>query len=559
MALLGVCAPCILCACQFAPDSEKGRASMEQGFSSLLENFARRKMPQPPNHEDIEDQVLEELAEIMKDNFHEATTIPRFHKRPFKRFSCPAHPTAERAIQRLYHRIVTEEVMLDIQSSLPTQDVLQRTFDLIFKNSKDLLASQTVGESQVSKEEDISGRTMAYDAFLEVGELLTGEFPQTAAVVRELFSPTVFLALAQEAPREHGEAPRVLVGSVLQFLLQALEVIDAMVVLHRHDADGDGFLDAEEAEKAVHEISARFGEELSAEDMFRTFYVCSVTRAFFFFLDPAARGALRILDVVASPHFLRFLATKGSFSVAFGADWFALEAQRRTIELFAALDQNGDGLVGAGDLRELPDQEMTDLFLERVLEVSQTFRGQIDFRGFVDLQLATRYRREPASQRFFFRALDLHGLGYLTKASLMSFLGELVERLRAIYIDGPPEAEDIADEIFDQINPRDPLRISLEDILASGYGHLLGILALDAFSFVDYDQREQSSGGEEHIIADELDSPPSSPEATALERRQRVNSIGSRPSEGGPRAARRDLETERFSPPASRDATPGDA
>lgn len=51
------------------------------------------------------------------------------------------------------------------------------------------------------------------------------------------------------------------------------------------------------------------------------------------------------------------------------------------------------------------------------------------------------------------------------------------------------EPKIITEEIFDMIRPKVPGFITLEDLLASGYGHTVCAILTDAHEFITYENR----------------------------------------------------------------------
>ena len=54
----------------------------------------------------------------------------------------------------------------------------------------------------------------------------------------------------------------------------------------------------------------------------------------------------------------------------------------------------------------------------------------------------------------------------------------------------PPEIEDVCDEIFDMVKPKDPNKITFEDLASSGVGETVMSLLVDMEAFYQYDNRE---------------------------------------------------------------------
>ena len=54
----------------------------------------------------------------------------------------------------------------------------------------------------------------------------------------------------------------------------------------------------------------------------------------------------------------------------------------------------------------------------------------------------------------------------------------------------PPEIEDVCDEIFDMVKPKDANKITFEDLASSGVGETVMSLLVDMEAFYQYDNRE---------------------------------------------------------------------
>lgn len=68
------------------------------------------------------------------------------------------------------------------------------------------------------------------------------------------------------------------------------------------------------------------------------------------------------------------------------------------------------------------------------------------------------------------------------------------------------QVEDVGDEIFDMVRPRDPRFITLEDLLACGVGDTVVRMLVDVKGFLDYDNRENMlHEEEEEWDAEEVD------------------------------------------------------
>lgn len=97
--------------------------------------------------------------------------------------------------------------------------------------------------------------------------------------------------------------------------------------------------------------------------------------------------------------------------------------------------------------------------------------------------------------------MDINSVGYLTSFNINYFFKEINSFLASHDLDTVP-VEDVRDEIFDMIHPKDPLkyfiiiiyycfyRIRLKDLIESKSGKTLINMLIDGNEFWKYDNRE---------------------------------------------------------------------
>ncbi|VDK44983.1 unnamed protein product [Anisakis simplex] len=198
-------------------------------------------------------------------------------------------------------------------------------------------------------------------------------------------------------------------------------------------------------------------------------------------------------------------------------DWrFSKGNFHRVAELYVQLDGDGNGLLDASELADF--RRITNTFINRLIsvfvkfmnvvsvdivnqifQVTQTYEKdppKIDLRVFIDFLLGIENRSDPASIVYHFRVLDLNGDGYLDAFELKYFYDDMAVLSEQCYgVDSEmqfalPLFEDIKDEIFDMVKPKDPLRISLEELLACGQGGTICGMITDLDCLLEYENRE---------------------------------------------------------------------
>ena len=99
-------------------------------------------------------------------------------------------------------------------------------------------------------------------------------------------------------------------------------------------------------------------------------------------------------------------------------------------------------------------------------------------------------RKEPASIQFIWRAIDVYHKNAVDTFVINMFYRGVIKKL--INRDkGEYRIDDIKDEIWDMINPKNPNYITLQDVLKSSYSDIVLSLLIDAKAFYQHDQKEQ--------------------------------------------------------------------
>ena len=131
----------------------------------------------------------------------------------------------------------------------------------------------------------------------------------------------------------------------------------------------------------------------------------------------------------------------------------------------------------------------------------------MDYKTYLDFVLALENRKEPQSLQYFFRILDVDHLGlklipvhycnfktlfpsgYLTGFNLNYFFRDILREMKRHNQD-LVQFQDVKDEIFDMVRPRDPHKITLKDIIDSGNGETVVSILIDLNGFWSYENRE---------------------------------------------------------------------
>ena len=85
---------------------------------------------------------------------------------------------------------------------------------------------------------------------------------------------------------------------------------------------------------------------------FLPYYLCTVSRKFFFFLDPLRIGRVRICDILASGFLESMLELQDPnlTTAKIGSNWFSLTSVFQVYNGFVALDADHDGALSQKEL-----------------------------------------------------------------------------------------------------------------------------------------------------------------------------------------------------------------
>ena len=153
------------------------------------------------------------------------------------------------------------------------------------------------------------------------------------------------------------------------------------------------------------------------------------------------------------------------------------------------LDKDHNGMLSKTELQAYGTATLTPTFIDRIFEECLTYGGEMDYKTYLDFVLALENRKEPQSLTYFFRILDVKHQGFLNTFCLNYFFRDILKQMEKLNQD-PVRFEDVKDEIFDMVRPKDPLRITLEDLVICGNGDTVASILIDLNGFWTYENRE---------------------------------------------------------------------
>eukprot|EP00127_Corallochytrium_limacisporum_P002605 Clim_evm41s134 gene=Clim_evmTU41s134 len=301
------------------------------------------------------------------------------------------------------------------------------------------------------------------------------------------FKPQVFVKL----PKNDHDA-----CSVVQFFnycMRRSSLIKTRIDLTQFDSSGDGYLTEQDLESYIYSLVEMLPRLNTLDESFVSYYVCTAVRKFIFFLDPMRLGHIKIRDLLTSTMLSELFELRDEDLPPDmeNTNWFTAMSAFRVYGQYLALDQDQNGMLSASELSHYGDGTLTQTFINRLFEVCLTYNGEMDYRSYLDFVLAMENRKTPQALAYFYRVLDIRGNGSkpLTVHSFLYFFSDIRRMLQEM---GQEDVnfEDVKDEIFDMVRPKDPYQITLKDLIHSQAGDVILNMLIDVNGFWTYDNRE---------------------------------------------------------------------
>ena len=289
------------------------------------------------------------------------------------------------------------------------------------------------------------------------------------------------------------------------------------ITLQFYDVGGKGLLREQDIENYIYNLIPDLPPLQGMHENFYPFYVFTATRRFMFFLDPKRCGRIPIRRLVTSPIMEELLelgmatggGATGTTAAELQSNWFSAESSLRVYSQYLELDKDQNGLLSKTELMnyvgtERQSMRLTPAFIDRIFEEITTYQvggggvegsrkganstGEMDYKTFLDFVLAMENKKTRQGLNYLWRLLSL-GKGYLDSFSISYFFRDIDMVLKENGIENIKMA-DVRDEIFDMVKPKDPLRITLEDLASSGCADTVIEMLIDNYGFWGYENRE---------------------------------------------------------------------
>jgi len=285
---------------------------------------------------------------------------------------------------------------------------------------------------------------------------------------------------------------RIEILSFFHYVVRKNNIEENKINLSLSDVCCEGFLIDKDLENYIKKEIQNFPFYNEISEDIKEYYLLVAQRKFFFFLDPKRTGKIYINDIVTSVILPEFLEMSDRNIVnnqtEASQNWFSLQNFWRIYKRYVELDKDKNGMLSKEELIKF-GPGLTTIFIDRIFEEYQKYENAIDFKQFIDFVLAMENRKDPASIQFIWRAIDVYHKNAVDTFVINMFYRAVVKKL--LNRDkGEYRIDDIKDEIWDMIKPKNPNYITLQDVLKSNYRDLVLSLLIDAKAFYQHDQKE---------------------------------------------------------------------
>ena len=434
-------------------NSKKNDEPQKKGWLDLLKNYVKdtKKTSKYEQEEKTTKLFLEILESDKNKKVNPNPKIPRFYFKKPTNFS---------------------DLNITLKNEAKQKYLIIKSYD--FPSKKDLQELWACLKEHISPPKDSTER-INYKDFKLVAE----KFP----IFSEFFRPSIFLQFDKD---KYG---RIELLSFFHFVFRKINCEENKINLSISDFCCEGFLIDKDLENYIKKVIVGFPFYSEISEEIKEYYLLVAQRKFFFFLDPKRTGKIFINDIVTSNILAEFLdLEKVTSKKEMGYNWFSLFNFSRIYRKYVLLDKDKNGLLSKKELIKY-SPGLTQIFIDRIFEEYQKYDNAIDFKQFIDFVLAMENKKDPASIQYIWRALDVNHNNKVDTFIINMFFKDIVKKL--LNRDkGEYRIDDIKDELWDMIGPKNPLYITLQDVLNSTYSDTVLSLLIDAKAFYQHDQKE---------------------------------------------------------------------
>ena len=245
------------------------------------------------------------------------------------------------------------------------------------------------------------------------------------------------------------------------YVARVSSLLDTYCELHSYSFSMKGYLTKEELEQYIRDLIPSLKLPSQSKNMFE-YYIITVIRKFRFFHDKSRQSKYKIEEILFSPVLAELLELKqeGIDPEELESSWFSVESIQRLYNIFTSLNHSKTGMLTRREASGIYEGNLTKLFLDRAFQNVQLFNGKMDYLSYLDLIIALENADKPEGVHWIFRVLDIKEDGFLDKSTIAYFVKEAHTRMVVSGLD-PIKEQDMLNEIFDLVNPKDPNLITV--------------------------------------------------------------------------------------------------
>ncbi|KAL7730188.1 hypothetical protein ACLKA6_016467 [Drosophila palustris] len=287
--------------------------------------------------------------------------------------------------------------------------------------------------------------------------------------------------------------------SIYNYTIRKVWLTQCRIGLSFYDEVGQGYLREFDLENYLVDLIPTLIQIRDCmQPTFQKFYVCTVVKRFFFFLDRLRTGRIRIREMLASGMINELMElrhapkeTDTETEDSSPTNWFSMAAVLGIYESYLSLDEDHNGLLSKQELAYYGSGTLSSVFLDRVFEESHTYDGEMDYKSFLDFALALDNRQTPQGLNYLFRMLDVQHTGYLTEETMHHFFKGIQKQMQA-FTEESVNYKDVSNEIFDMVKPKDPSKITLQDLNNCGQGETVVSILIEFHKFWAYENHNNN-------------------------------------------------------------------
>lgn len=267
--------------------------------------------------------------------------------------------------------------------------------------------------------------------------------------------------------------------------------------LSYYDEKRRGYLREKDMENFIFELIPRLPQLNSLQEEFYPFYVFTAVRRFFFKLDPKRTGRIHIRDLLSSqalPELYGLRQEQPLEAAEAASNWFSMQSALKVYGAYLELDVDQNGMLSKSELSRYGSGMLTDVFIDRVFDVIQTYRDaetgerEMDYKAFLDFVLAMENKNSKQAILYFWK-LIVNNQGTLDGFVINYYFSAIIKKLKSMKVEAA-SVDDVKDEIFDMVKPKETGAITLDDLLQCRQGGTVLSMLMDAAAFWRYDNRE---------------------------------------------------------------------